>query len=125
MFLLIFEFIGTSEFILIMVAALILFGPRKLPGLARSVGKSLSEFKRASEEFKDQWEREVEREASGARQEINSVVAAASWETRAAEPVTEASEPEPAPVPLVTEDTPAALPLEETPAMPTSKRDWL
>src|SRR5882757_7079043 len=43
----------------ILVVALIVFGPRKLPQLSRSLGKSLSEFRRASEDFKRTWEREV------------------------------------------------------------------
>src|SRR5947209_20504611 len=53
------ESIGTTELLVILVAALILFGPRKLPELSRSLGKSLSEFKRASDDFKRAWEREV------------------------------------------------------------------
>src|SRR2546421_9868293 len=44
----------------ILVVALVIFGPRKLPELARSLGKSLNEFKRASDDFKRTWEREVE-----------------------------------------------------------------
>ena len=39
--------IGSSELILIMVAALFLFGPQKLPEIARSLGSALGEFKRA------------------------------------------------------------------------------
>ncbi|HEY0323335.1 MAG TPA: twin-arginine translocase TatA/TatE family subunit [Pyrinomonadaceae bacterium] len=60
MFLAIFEFLGTSELLIILIAALILFGPRKLPQLSRQLGKSLGEFKRASEDFKRTWEKEVE-----------------------------------------------------------------
>jgi sec-independent protein translocase protein TatB len=41
------------------VLALLLFGPKKLPGIARQVGKALSEFKRASNEFKAQIEAEI------------------------------------------------------------------
>lgn len=48
----------------IVVVALIIFGPRKLPQLSRSLGKSLSEFKRQSDEFKKTWEREVEMETT-------------------------------------------------------------
>ncbi len=59
MFPLFLEFLGTSEFLVILVAALVLFGPRKLPELSRSLGKSLAEFKRASEDFKRTWEQEV------------------------------------------------------------------
>ena len=59
MFAFILEGLGTTELLVIVVVALILFGPRKLPQLSRSLGKSLGEFKRASEEFKTQWEKEV------------------------------------------------------------------
>jgi sec-independent protein translocase protein TatB len=41
------------------VLALLLFGPKKLPGIARQVGKALAEFKRASNEFKAQIEAEI------------------------------------------------------------------
>jgi Sec-independent protein translocase protein TatA len=39
--------------------ALIFFGPRKLPQISRTLGKNLAEFRRASEEFKATWNREV------------------------------------------------------------------
>ncbi|HMF55032.1 MAG TPA: twin-arginine translocase TatA/TatE family subunit [Pyrinomonadaceae bacterium] len=55
----VFEFLGTSELLVILVVALVLFGPRKLPQLSRSLGKSLAEFKRASQDFKQTWDREV------------------------------------------------------------------
>ncbi|MBA2705726.1 MAG: twin-arginine translocase TatA/TatE family subunit [Blastocatellia bacterium] len=42
--------------------ALIFFGPRKLPQLSRSLGKSMAEFRRASEDFKRTWDREVNEE---------------------------------------------------------------
>src|SRR5688500_17341395 len=44
--------------------ALVFFGPRKLPQLSRSLGKSVAEFRRASEDFKRTWEREVSLEES-------------------------------------------------------------
>ncbi|HEX7315924.1 MAG TPA: twin-arginine translocase TatA/TatE family subunit [Pyrinomonadaceae bacterium] len=59
-FLLVFEFLGTTELLVIAVVALILFGPRKLPEIGRTVGKAMGEFKRASEDFKRTWEYEVE-----------------------------------------------------------------
>ena len=64
MLLFIFEGLGTSELILILVVALVIFGPRKLPQLSRSLGKSLANFKRASEDFKQTWEKEVAREGA-------------------------------------------------------------
>ena len=45
--------IGMPELIIIFVIALIIFGPRKLPELGRSLGKSLAEFKRASNELRN------------------------------------------------------------------------
>lgn len=62
MFPAIFEFLGTTEMLVILLVALIIFGPRKLPELGRSLGRSIGEFKRASEDFKRTWEREVEME---------------------------------------------------------------
>ena len=58
--LLVFEFLGTTELLVIAVVALILFGPRKLPEIGRTVGKAMGEFKRASDDFKRTWEYEVE-----------------------------------------------------------------
>ena len=51
--------IGMPELIIIFIIALIIFGPRKLPELGRSLGKSLAEFKRASNELKSTLEEEI------------------------------------------------------------------
>src|ERR1041384_473752 len=59
MFLLILDSLGNTELLVIVAAALVFFGPRRLPQLSRQLGKSLSEFRRASEDFKRTWEREV------------------------------------------------------------------
>jgi TatA/E family protein of Tat protein translocase len=51
--------IGMSELLIIFVIALIVFGPRKLPDLGRSLGKSLGEFKRASNDLRNTLEEEI------------------------------------------------------------------
>lgn len=59
MILLILESLGSTELLFILAMALVFFGPRKLPQISRSLGKNLAEFRRASEDFKSTWEREV------------------------------------------------------------------
>jgi len=54
--------IGMPELIIILVIALIIFGPRKLPELGRSLGKSLGEFKRASNELRNTLDEEIRME---------------------------------------------------------------
>jgi TatA/E family protein of Tat protein translocase len=63
-FALILESFGSTELLFILIIALVFFGPRKLPQLSRSLGKSLAEFRRASEDFKRTWEREVAMESA-------------------------------------------------------------
>ena len=52
--------LGFSEIAFIFVVALLLFGPKKLPELGRSIGKGLSEFRRASAELRGNLEREIQ-----------------------------------------------------------------
>ena len=51
--------IGMPELVIILVIALIIFGPRKLPELGRSLGKSIGEFKRASNELRHTLDEEI------------------------------------------------------------------
>lgn len=52
--------LGFQEILLILVIALVIFGPKKLPELGRSLGKTLSEFRRASNEIKNSIQKELE-----------------------------------------------------------------
>jgi Tat protein translocase TatB subunit len=58
-FLFIFESIGTQELLLIGIVALIFLGPRRMPEIARKLGKMMSDFRNTTNEFKATWEREV------------------------------------------------------------------
>ena len=62
MYLFIFESIGTSELILIGIVALIFLGPRRMPEIARKLGKMMNEFRSTANEFKETWQREVDLE---------------------------------------------------------------
>ncbi len=86
--------IGMPELIIIFVIALIIFGPRKLPELGRSLGKSIAEFKKASNELRSTLEEEIRLE-----------------EQRASIDAAKAQTPPPA------QATPVATP---TPAAPTA-----
>jgi TatA/E family protein of Tat protein translocase len=54
--------IGMPELVIILVIALIIFGPRKLPELGKSLGKSINEFKKASTELQNTLEQEIKLE---------------------------------------------------------------
>jgi len=61
--------IGLPELIIILIVALIVFGPKKLPDLAKSLGKGMAEFKKATDEFKST----IETDISGIENEIKDV----------------------------------------------------
>ena len=62
--------LGIQEMIIILVIALIIFGPKKLPELGKSLGKGIAEFKKASSELAKTWEDDV---ASEKKQDPPSV----------------------------------------------------
>ena len=92
--------LGGPELFLILIIALIVFGPRKLPEIGKSLGRTLAEFRKASHEFRQTIETEVEtekiREATRIEPPPLAEVVAAATEAPAAEPTS----------PTVSRDTP-------------------
>ena len=141
MLLFILDSLGTQELLVILAAALIFFGPRRLPELSRKLGKSLAEFRRASEDFKRTWEREVNLEnfEKGVQPDAdNSILDKAADRIRAAREAAarEAESPEAAPViaPSVTPIDPSLVqPHEAVPQssglnpieQSSNKHEWL
>lgn len=68
--------LGWQETIFIFVLALLIFGPKKLPELGKTIGKAMTEFRRASSELKATWNREmesIEREGRSIQEETRKV----------------------------------------------------
>jgi len=150
-FALILETLSSTELLFILVIALIFFGPRKLPQLARSMGKGIAEFRKASDDFKRTWEREVAMEESKLDVESENTIHPAGEpldasqanieEKLAAEPLAEPVQPElmpvpanpdlvvargSAPEPLVQTAEPLTAPAEAAAAPePLRKQEWL
>ena len=97
-----FPSLGFPELLIIMVIALIIFGPRKLPELGRSLGRSIGEFRKASNELKSTLEEEIRMEEvkeQRAKMEAEQASAVAAGNPNAAEheigPPTEVSPDQP------------------------------
>ncbi|HEX3102041.1 MAG TPA: Sec-independent protein translocase protein TatB [Pyrinomonadaceae bacterium] len=75
MYLFIFESIGTSELLLIGIVALIFLGPRKMPEMARKIAKMMAEFKSATSEFKETWQKEVNFEEEAKAFDLDAIEA--------------------------------------------------
>jgi TatA/E family protein of Tat protein translocase len=133
-FALILDSLGSTELLFILVIALIFFGPRKLPQLARSMGKSLAEFRKASEDFKRTWEREVALESARSEAAENSILPEASVQTYTESHSREEPALEPVPVEMaVARGSHERTPVETTTTRATEtappdnspKHDWL
>jgi sec-independent protein translocase protein TatA len=81
--------IGMPELILIFVVALLVFGPRKLPEIGKSIGKGLAEFKRASEDLKKTIEQEIEEGKAEVASVRREAVSAAETFARTTSPTPE------------------------------------
>lgn len=130
MFAFILEGLGSTELLFILVIALIFFGPRKLPQLAKSMGKGLAEFRKASDDFKRTWEREVALEST--KLEENSLLEAQPQPVYEPpqtfdQPVTETPNSElVVPRESETQMPPEAVAAETQPEpQPVRKQDWL
>jgi TatA/E family protein of Tat protein translocase len=103
--------LGVPELLLIMVVALIVFGPRKLPEIGRTLGKALGEFRKATDDLKNTIEREVRVEEL---KQIGPSVVAPFESISRNEPLVPTPGPfenvEPAPLP--TAESPAEKPTE-------------
>ena len=141
MFALILESLSSTELLFILVIALIFFGPRKLPQLARSMGKGLAEFRKASDDFKRTWEREVALEAAKLDTDTeNSILPEGdpqAYIEPAAEPLVQSADPElvvargsePEPLsqtaePLTTAES-LAVAAEPAAPEPLRKQEWI
>src|SRR5437773_7488116 len=73
--------LGFPELLVIFVIALIIFGPRKLPEIGKSLGKSLAEFKKASNELRNTLEEEIRIEEQRSNLEASKAATQASATT--------------------------------------------
>lgn len=96
--------LGLPELMLIFIVALIVFGPKRLPEIGKTLGKALGEFKKATEDLKTSIEREVRVE------ELKQIPA-----SMAIPPVESVSRVEP-PSAVAAIEAPPAAPSEPTPA---------
>jgi len=85
--------LGFPELLLIFGVALLIFGPKKMPEIGRSVGKALGEFRRATNDLKSTLEEEVRmEERKGSLTVVNEPVVAPESVSRAASPAAPAAE---------------------------------
>ena len=87
--------LGVPELMLIFIIALVLFGPKRLPEIGRTLGKAMGEFKKATDELKNTVEREVRMEEL---RQISSPMITPVETVSRTEPVTPLRPVEPAPV---------------------------
>ncbi len=89
--------IGFQEMLIILVVVLIFFGPKRLPDLAKSLGKGIAEFKKASEEVRKGIEDAVKEESAGEAPKPPEDLSAYGKAPGSAPAPEESAKPEPAP----------------------------
>ncbi len=89
--------LGGPELFLILVVALIVFGPRKLPEMGRSLGRMMAEFRKASNEFQRTIEEEVDADRARNAPAAPSLAAAEPPKAPEVTPLPAVVAPEPAP----------------------------
>src|ERR1017187_4727989 len=90
---------GFEDSAFLIVLALLLFGPKKLPQLARQAGKLMSDFRRASNEFRTQMEEELRISEEGERQKKLAAIETAAPAAPAIDPYPGIEQPQPATAP--------------------------
>jgi Tat protein translocase TatB subunit len=134
LYLFIFESIGTSELLLIGVVALIFLGPRRMPEMARKLGKIMSEFRGTANEFKETWQREVDFEEEKKAFDISDIETepvaraktVAASETAAEAPAIKPVDPERLEELKASQQNPQEIKVEPPPAPEESdKQNWL
>ena len=103
--------LGFQELLVIFIIALLVFGPKKLPELGKSLGKGLREFRRATNELKNTWEdqvRDAEKEISSTAKDFRDIGSEVNRDLKDVEKSPETS----------TTDDPAEDPAPPAPAPP-------
>lgn len=127
-----------TELILIGIVALIIFGPRKLPEFAKTIGKTMAEFRKVTGEFKSTWEKEVAEDKKMLQTLSEDSLIEDTPKSRTIAPVQEEKlltapkikelSPEEIEKLFNKKGIPAQLPQKEEPQVETatlSKKDWL
>ena len=101
--------LGIGEMVVVFIVALLVFGPKKLPELGKSLGKGIREFKKATEEFKSTWDDQI-REVEAPLKDVSRDI------QQTAHNVTNdlLKEPEPLPAASATPEAPHPTPTEPT-----------
>lgn len=84
--------ISPIEWVLILIAALLLFGPKKLPELGKSLGKGIREFKKATSGMLDEEKKPEVSNASHAPSPVNPAITAQTQPTQSSSPIMNAEQ---------------------------------